>query len=91
MNKSKVQRNLIILAVTVAFILVVTMILQFVVIGVETTKTKKLQEQVNSLNTNIENIQDEVDYRKTLMYIEKYAREQLNLYGEGDVIFVPKA
>ncbi|MEG1804857.1 MAG: septum formation initiator family protein [Clostridia bacterium] len=90
MGKSKIYRSLVILAVTLAFILVVTMALQFVMIGVESAKTKKLTAELDSLNTNIQNIQDDVEYRKTMMYIEKYAREQLNLYGEGDVIFVPK-
>lgn len=90
MDKAKTIRSLVILAVTVAFILIATTIIQFVMIGVESAKTKTLQAKIDSINTSIENISDEVEYRKTMMYIEKYARDELNLYGEGDIVFVPK-
>ena len=91
MKNTKLQRNLVVLAVALAFILVITMVIQFVMIGVESTRTKQLEAELAKLNTNVESIGDEVDYYKTMMYIEKCARENLDMYGEGDIIFKPKA
>lgn len=91
MNKRKVYRNLVILAVTLAFILIFTMITQFVILSVESVKSEKLNSEIEKLNEQIEGINEEVEYKKTMMYIEKYAREKLDLYGDGDVIFIPKS
>ena len=41
MKNTKLQRNLVVLAVALAFILIITMTIQFVMIGVESTKTKQ--------------------------------------------------
>lgn len=87
---TKTKKNLIILAITFIFILVITLTVQFVMIGVETTKMHNLEEQKVKLGTQIENISDEVDYHKTMMYVEKYAREKLDLYGENDILFIPE-
>ncbi len=91
MKNTKLQRNLVVLAVALAFILVITMCIQFIMIGVESSKTNQLEDELANLNTNVETIGDEVDYYKTMMYIEKCARENLNMYGEGDIIFKPKS
>lgn len=91
MDKKKVYRNLVILAVVVAFILVITLIIQFVMLGVTSSKNNELTKKVEALKGEITTIEDEIEYKKTLTYIEKYAREQLDLYGKGDIVFVPKS
>ena len=90
MDKKKLYRNLVILAVVVAFILVITLVIQFVMMGVTSAKNNELINRVNNLKDDINSIEDEIEYKKTLTYIEKYAREQLDLYGQGDIVFVPK-
>lgn len=91
MNKRTLYRNLTILATCLAVILVVTLVVQFITLGIANKKTKELEQKVSFLEEEISSIGDEIEYKKSLMYIEKYAREKLGLYGEDDVIFVPKS
>lgn len=91
MDKKRLYRNIVILAVVVAFILVITLVIQVVAMGVSNKKNQELLQKIDSLKNEISSIEDDIEYKKTLMFIEKYAREQLNLYGEGDIVFVPKS
>ncbi len=83
------KRNLTILCVTLIFLLIVVVIFQFVTLAVETKKQEQLTYDIAKMQCSIDAISDEIEYRETILYIEKYARENLDLYGEGDVIFIP--
>lgn len=83
------RKNLTILCVTMIFLLVIIMIFQFVTLTVETQKQETLIAEIAEMEKAIDDIEDEIDYRETLLYIEKYARENLELYGDNDIIFVP--
>lgn len=83
------RKNLTILCVTMIFLLVVIMIFQFVTLAVATQKQETLIAEIAEMEQAIDDISDEIDYRETLLYIEKYARENLELYGDSDIIFVP--
>ncbi|MFI3164420.1 MAG: septum formation initiator family protein [Bacillota bacterium] len=83
------RKNLTILCVTMIFLLVVIMIFQFVTLAVATQKQETLIAEIAEMEKAIDDISDEIDYRETLLYIEKYARENLELYGDNDIIFVP--
>ncbi len=71
------------------FLLAVIMIFQFVTLAVATQKQETLIAEIAEMEQAIDDISNEIDYRETLLYIEKYARENLELYGENDIIFVP--
>ncbi len=90
MNKRKLYRNVTILASCLAVILVLTLVVQLITLSVANAKTKELEEKVAFLEGEIESINDEIEYKNSLMFIEKYAREQLGLHGSDDVIFTPK-
>ncbi len=83
------RKNLTILCVTMIFLLAVIMIFQFVTLAVATQKQETLIAEIAEMEQAIDDISNEIDYRETLLYIEKYARENLELYGENDIIFVP--
>ncbi len=85
------RKNLTILCVTLIFLLAVVMIFQFISLGVATQKQEQLTADIASMKLAIENIDDEIEYRETILYIEKYARENLDLFGEDDVIFIPNS
>lgn len=90
MNKRKLYRNVTILATCLAVILVLTLVVQLITLSVANAKTKELEEKAAFLAGEIESINDEIEYKNSLMFIEKYAREQLGLHGEDDIIFTPK-
>ncbi len=73
------------------FLLTIIMIFQFVTLAVATKKQETLIADIASMEAAIENITSEIEYRETLLYIEKYARENLELFGDNDVIFVPNS
>lgn len=85
------RKNLTILCVTMIFLLTIIMIFQFVTLAVATKKQETLIADIASMEAAIENITSEIEYRETLLYIEKYARENLELFGDNDVIFVPNS
>lgn len=85
------KKNITKLCVTMIFLLVIIMIVQFVNLAVQTQKQEQLISDIASMQSAIENITDEIEYRETILYIEKYARENLDLYGENDVIFIPNS
>ncbi len=85
------RKSLTILIVTLIFFLTAFCILQFVSMGVETKKNEQLLAEISEMEAAIANISDEIEYRETLIYMEKYARETLDLFSEGDVVFVPNS
>lgn len=91
MNKRKLYRNVTILASCLAVILVITLVVQVITLSVANGKTKELEEKVAFLTKEISALDDEIEYKNSLMYIEKYAREQLGLYGADDVVFIPES
>ena len=50
-------------------------------------KRKKLTEQQDALQEMIENGREDYEYRQSLEYIEKYAREELGMIDAGDTIW----
>ncbi|MFI3167353.1 MAG: septum formation initiator family protein [Bacillota bacterium] len=85
------RKNITILCVTMIFLLVVIMIFQFVTMAVQSKNNEQLQADIASMEVAIQKMTDEIEYRETILYIEKYARENLDIYGENDVIFVPNS
>ncbi len=85
------KKNITILCVTLIFLLVVIMIFQFLTLASQTKKQEQLLSDIASMEASIAEITDEIEYRETILYIEKYARENLELFGDDDVIFVPNS
>ena len=85
------KKTMTIFFVTIAFVLVFVLVFQFASLAVASSKEAELKNQIVELEQSIVNISDEIEYRETLLYIEKYARENLDLYGENDIIFQPNS
>ena len=84
-NTKKIQLVTVI-AVVVLFILIlvlVTLVSQKVQMN---AKKKRLVEQ-DALQQMIENGLEDYEYRQSLEYIEKYAREELGMIDAGDTIW----
>lgn len=76
-----------VIAVVVLFILIlvlVTLVSQKVQMN---AKKKRLVEQQDALQQMIENGLEDYEYRQSLEYIEKYAREELGMIDAGDTIW----
>ncbi len=91
MDKKQVYKKITMLATVLLFVLVLVLLIQIVMISVEYGKQQKLNDEINSLQKEISSLEDSIDYKQSILYIEKYAREQLGLYSEDDIIFVPKS
>ena len=81
-NTKKIQLVTVI-AVVVLFILIlvlVTLVSQKVQMN---AKKKRLVEQQDALQQMIENGLEDYEYRQSLEYIEKYAREELGILSGG--------
>lgn len=55
--------------------------------GADERKEKRLVEQQDALQQMIENGLEDYEYRQSLEYIEKYAREELGMIDAGDTIW----
>lgn len=78
-----------VLAVAIIFLLLVVVIFQFITLASEVQKQATLEADIADMEAKIASMTEEISYRETLLYIEKYARENLELFGEDDIIFVP--
>ncbi len=85
----KIQ-GIVVLAVTLAFCLILMTAMQFVSIGIEKTKQRKLETELALIQEKIENIEDAIAYRESMLYVEQYARDELGLSREDEIKFVPK-
>lgn len=52
-------------------------------------RKEKVQE-INALENNIKNLEDKIQYSDSLEYIEKIAREELNMVMPDEIIYIDK-
>ncbi|WP_054871651.1 septum formation initiator family protein [Caloranaerobacter sp. TR13] len=51
---------------------------------------KAKEDKINSLNVEIAELQDKIRYADTPEFIEKIAREELNMLKPGEIIYIDK-
>ncbi|RKD33888.1 FtsB family cell division protein [Thermohalobacter berrensis] len=59
------------------------------IVKLEAEKQKKEQE-IKALKTDISQLESKIDYTYSLEYIEKIAREELNMVKPGEIIYIDK-
>lgn len=80
----------VIAAVSLLLVLLVTIIVQCAVRANLSSRERMLQKQLDSYRNEASSIEDDIEYRKTQEYIEKYARETLGLVKDGEIKYVAK-
>ena len=85
-NTKKIQLVTVIAVVVLSILILVlvTLVSQKVQMN---AKKKRLVEQQDALQQMIENGLEDYEYRQSLEYIEKYAREELGMIDAGDTIW----
>lgn len=51
---------------------------------------KEKEDKINSLNVEIAELQDKIRYADSLEFIEKIAREELNMLKPGEILYIDK-
>lgn len=66
-------------------VMVILLIIRANLIGSE----RMLKTEIEKTKTQIESIEDEIEYRKSSDYIEKYFREQLGYREKDETKYIP--
>lgn len=78
-------------AATILFVIMfVSLIVNFVSLGRLNARKKSLQNQLDTLDAQIESGKQLIEDRTTQSYIEQYAREQLGMMREDEKLFIGK-
>ena len=92
MNEKKLQNTiqiLTVLAVILVVILLAVILLQTVQLRVIEEKRERLTAAISALEAETDSILSEIENRKTEAFVEKYARENLNMIKKGEIVFRP--
>lgn len=90
-----VKRNKIIVMVTVFavifFVLLMSaLITNLVKMAALNSRKEQLKAELERVQTQIEQSEEEINYRKTDEFVDAYAREYLGMIGKDEVAFVAK-
>lgn len=89
-NREKVKTIVVAACVVFAVLLIVSLIISLVSLASATSRKNRLQRQLNELNARIERLDADRDYYQSSEYIEKIAREYLDMEGNGEITFIGK-
>lgn len=88
--KSTNAKIITVAAVIFAVLLVIAMIINLIKFANVTTKEQRLKKELARINSVIEQNQEEIDYKSTDDYVEKYVRDYLNMVGKNEKAFKGK-
>ena len=76
--------------VVLALLFLVALIYNAAALGTKNRRIRKLEQEIADFDHRIENNYDELEYRKTPEYIEKFARDHLDMVKPGDSAYLGK-
>ena len=77
-------------AVCLLIIMLVALTINVVTIFRLKARQEELRKKLSELDLTAERIDNELESRSDKDYIEKYARENLELTEDGEIVYVPK-
>lgn len=86
----KIQMIIIVSCVIFAVLLITSLIMGLVNLATASTRKGDLEAQLNSINSQIARNDTDIAYYQTDEYIDRIAREYLNMQGADDITFVGK-
>lgn len=89
-KKEQIQTIIVISCVIFAVLMLVAMIMNLVKLAGASSRKAALEQEIAYLNELIDSNGSEIDYRKTKEYIDKYARDYLDMVGKDEIVFVGK-
>ena len=89
-TRNKTAKIITVSAVVFAVLLLLAMIINFVKLGRVAAAERQLKAQLEALDKQIAQNAGEIEYKSTDEYIEKYARDYLNMIGKDEKAFKGK-
>lgn len=89
-RKVKVQTVIVVSCVIFAVLMAVALVMSLISLASASSRKAKLESELVLLNQQIANNQTDIDYYKTDDYIDRIAREYLNMQGQDEITFIGK-
>lgn len=90
-DKKTEQRTIIIVACVIfAVLLLIAMIYNLVKLSATASKKNDLQNKLAKLETEIARLEKEIEEKSDTYYIDKYAREYLDMVGKDETVYIAK-
>lgn len=89
-SKTKKQQLITIAAVTLLAVMLIALLINCITIIRLKARQEDLRRQLSELNLMSEVVDDELAYRSNEEYLEKYAREKLEMTEDGEKVFLPR-
>lgn len=90
MEKNKILRIITVSAIIIISLLVIALIINIVKLSKVNAKKAKLEQELAQIERQIERNNDEIDCISSDAYIDRYAREYLNMQGKDEQAFTGK-
>ena len=89
-KQKRIYQAVTVSAVILLFFLLIFLIFQLLSISHRKNLNKRLEAQIEQLEKQQVTLDDEISYRSSVWYVEKYARENLGLSKKGEKIYIVK-
>lgn len=89
-NREKVKVIVVSACVAFAVLLVISLIVSLISLASASSRRTRLEQQLSELNIRLELGASDLEYYKSDEYIEKIAREYLDMKGKDEITFVGK-
>ena len=89
-NQEKIKRIVLVSCVVFAVILIISLIVSLISLSTASARKNRLQRELAELNAQAELNASQLAYYGSDEYIERIAREYLNMQGKDEIAFVGK-
>ncbi len=90
MQKSSTIKIITIASIVLLVLLFIALVINIIKLSSLNNRKAELQLKLDQIERQIEENSDTIDYLGTDDYIDRYAREYLNMQGEGEEAFTGK-
>lgn len=89
-KKTRINTVIVVSCVIFAVLMITALIINLVRLGSLRARERELAELIAQADAAITNNEAELSYRESQEYIDRYAREYLNMRGEDEITFIAK-
>ena len=88
-KQKKIARICTVTGVILVFIALVALIVNIITLSVKSAQKADLERRSAELQEQIDNLQDDLEYRNTKEFVERYARDHFNMIYPDEVVYEP--
>ncbi len=89
-NRETAKVIIVAACVVFAVLLVISLVVGLVSLASASSRKNKLQRQLNELNILVERKDADLQYYMSDEYVQRIAREYLDMQGDGEITFIGK-